>query len=272
MTPRAEVKLSTEELVYLLTLLSIPSLPGLPPDLRSSLDGKLFEALMGSAERSLRARDFLRFEDQSLIIESVLMGILGFCARDNYSIVATRTLPDDQHRTLFYHLRDTLRIRRHEELGVHHFGLLPDVPSALQDILSFVQGETPMPEDCPPFSAEVNAMALFAVRLLGAREESKRRAARLSLEQQNMPAPLVEALSHLTQENLVASITISQLRALPNEPALAWGAFQAQDGWWTMTPIGDIDAGRYQLERVGQGRFQIALETSLMPYLTRSLQ
>lgn len=269
MMPRAEIKLSYEELIYLLTLLSIPSLPGLPPDVRSSVDGKTFDALMGAAERALRARDFLRVEDEEIIVESALMGILGFCARDHYSIIATRTLPNDLHQTAYYHLRDTLKVRRHEQFGVHHFSLIEDADAALEDILALVQGAVPMPAQTHPFSAEVSATTLLAVRMLGAPEEGRRRAARLSLEQQGIAPALVEALVNVTQHKLVASITISQLRTLPNEPALAWGAFQAQDGWWTMTPVGDIDAGRYMLERMGQVRFQEALQANLMPYLLR---
>lgn len=245
------ITLGQEELFYLMRILKFPSLPGLNPRLMDQVEAPLLELLMAAAQRSLRAKGFVKITSEGLEIEQAVLGILGFCARDPRSLIVSRTPDNEAAETAVYHLSPRLRVKHHEDRGVHHFTLVPEESAILSDIMRLVNGGVSVPATVPENAAELPARSLIAARVLAVLDDVDARADALrTLQEDGFSAEDIRQLETFMREALIAAVSISY--AVPAEKAQeiaasSFSALQTRYGWYAMQ-LSDPSYELYRLE------------------------
>ena len=84
------IAMSQEELAYLLRLQGKQAMRGATFDLAPN-DENLEKALLGAAERSLRARGWIAISGDTFSIEQTILGMIGFVLNAPYAIAVRRT-------------------------------------------------------------------------------------------------------------------------------------------------------------------------------------
>lgn len=164
---RIEITLSYEEVVYLVSALAIPVLPGVPLNLYERVPEDVYTLLLAAAERALRAKGLLLYQNGRMTVESVLVGLLNFCASADHAAVFT--MGTDGHRerwTAMYHLTAGLRVKHYDDLGVHHFVLLPDADAVYDDVIAQVFREAGDSASVEPFELTVRSRTFAAAQLV----------------------------------------------------------------------------------------------------------
>lgn len=187
--------LSHEELVYVLHILQIPTLPGLPLDLVGDIPTDYYQAFMGMAERALRARGLLQLEgDSKGTIDSFLMGIVGLCTKAEYGFLISRT-HDTTQENYVYHFADNLAIRHFADQGIHQFTLFDQFEGLAYNVLETLCPLSDQQQTKPAATSfEVPYSLFMAVRLSTQLE---------NLSEQN----LQEALNHYLDPQISAQLT-----------------------------------------------------------------
>lgn len=236
MSEAATFSLSQEELLYLLRLLKIPTLPGISPKAWSEIPDSDFAVMLGAGERSLQARELLRLEGDQWVLEVTVAGILGFCLRPTYGLLVKRTvLGEDLAQSVIYHLSARLHLKHHAINGVHHFTLFPDSAAVFENIQNMILGDD-MNEASEyhevEFEVPTPALLLTAI---GRHTESESDTIN-RLQQLGMSGPVVTELTRIMRHELVSTSIVGVWRTPEDEtPPTTFGILQSANQWWLLT-------------------------------------
>jgi hypothetical protein len=182
------VLLSREEVMAVLALLNVASIPGLVSD----PVGQAAAALSG--ERALRARELARIgADGRVQVHRDVLELVGACGYAQGSLIVTH-LADRVVRSCFGHRRgDTFVLHTSPEAGLHRFEGAPD-RAALVDALVAFSGWT----DAPQSSLGPLAVSRAALdRARAAVRAQSPATAVVALSGDNVPAESAERLAYL---------------------------------------------------------------------------
>jgi hypothetical protein len=127
-----DIQLSDAELYFLLDVLKIPKLPGMP-DKKAELsaDDKNLDLLAGL--NALRARDLIRDDHvaERLVVDKMLSAMLIVCASSQRAIFIGHTVgAEPQQITSYIYIQDSMAVvHRTERPGVERFIALFDLPT-----------------------------------------------------------------------------------------------------------------------------------------------
>lgn len=155
------IRLGHEELVILLGILKASTLPGLEDDLLEGLSEEQKEASLATAERSLRARGIINFdeEDERIKVEPLTLALLGTCVypQSTTSVMVLDKMGDI--KAGYYHSRDDFLVEHSfRGDGIYQFTTAAgreDMEKRYFDLLGFEK--RPVPED-KPFEAPISGM------------------------------------------------------------------------------------------------------------------
>lgn len=122
------IRLGTEELFFLLWLLNTPSLPGMGANPFGNWTENDIAAALASAERSLRARRFIRkAHDGQILMDQAVMALIGTCAVPETSLLLTCETPQTGRVVHYFHATRFLAVEHtNPEPGIHLFEALAD--------------------------------------------------------------------------------------------------------------------------------------------------
>lgn len=146
------LRLSTEELLFLLWLLNTPALPGMGETPFGNWTEQEIAAALASAERSLRARRFISKNGEGQIqMEQVVMALVGTCAVPEFSVVLTSEAPDTGRLVHYFHATQFMAVEHsNPEAGVHLFEALPGAEAILKRLEKLIQlRRQPAPRSAP---------------------------------------------------------------------------------------------------------------------------
>lgn len=140
--------LSHEELVALLGILNLPTLPGMESNLVESYMSNDDQRLMVAAgQRSLQARGMVAVLPDQVQVDQMIAGILYACgsSRAMLTVISTPANGQIPDRTLYY-IHERLIVEwSNPVIGVHQLRLLPDLKTLASAILVTTdsQGDAP---------------------------------------------------------------------------------------------------------------------------------
>lgn len=146
------LRLSTEELLFLLWLLNTPSLPGMGETPFGNWTEQEIAAALASAERSLRARRFISKNGEGQIqMEQVVMALVGTCAVPEFSVVLTCEAPDTGRLVHYFHATRFMAVEHsNPEAGIHLFESLPGAEAILKRLEELMHlNRQPAPRSAP---------------------------------------------------------------------------------------------------------------------------
>lgn len=135
------IVLSQEELIFLLRIVGVSGILGMGLQSLQELDTEQFNLLMGSAERTLIARQFLSMtSEDSLTIDRVVLALLGPCIIPEKSIIVTLWEHREGSQAIYYHNSGEMLIE-HLYLGngLHHFAALTGTAMLLDRLADYLQ-------------------------------------------------------------------------------------------------------------------------------------
>lgn len=96
--------ISNEELFLLGKVLGLKDIPGFEPDIFEGLSQYELGLVLGSAERSLRAREYIHGSEEGAVeIDPVVVALIGSCGIPDVSFLATCTVPGQDTEMCYYH-------------------------------------------------------------------------------------------------------------------------------------------------------------------------
>jgi hypothetical protein len=161
------LRLSQEELLLILMRARLPLLVGINRQL-TELPREQLNLMMGTAERALLAREFLRPDEKaSLVIEPVVLAMVGACAEPERSIVMLRAKTDEANETMTVNFARQMTVL-HVPVppGIHVFTALRDREAAARALVELT-GVTKQPVDPmagPVPDGELSEKALVEAR------------------------------------------------------------------------------------------------------------
>ncbi|MHB8628844.1 MAG: hypothetical protein ACYDBJ_05745 [Aggregatilineales bacterium] len=121
--------LGYEELVFLLALLKLPTLPGLDADSLAEFRNESGAARLAAAQHSLQARGLIGIKaDKTVVVDQLVANFLVGCVTAQASVIVGTTLPDGVSTRILYAIGSSLIIEYMiPEPGIHHFTALSDL-------------------------------------------------------------------------------------------------------------------------------------------------
>jgi hypothetical protein len=131
------VKLGAQELLFLLSTLHIQLFPNLGQGLMQELGEVQAAQVFSAGINSLRARDWLEVnpEDRTIVINSILLGLLGTCAlAKQLLLVKHQVVGYPEQTSCIYVGKDLTTIHESNEPGIHQFtGIIEQ-----QEVMSYI--------------------------------------------------------------------------------------------------------------------------------------
>ncbi len=138
------VQLSREELLLVLDLLQVTSIPGLDTDPFGELDEAQRQLALIWAGRALRARGLAQVNDEGeLTVHSALLTAVGVCAYSNNALFAFHWPSNGETPVRYFgHMRgDDIAVHTRPEDVLHLFALLPSKEELLSQVFAFCECE-----------------------------------------------------------------------------------------------------------------------------------
>ncbi len=276
MTDQIKITLSHDELLYILQVLRLPTLPGLPSDLMDNLTVDAYQQLLGSAERSLNARGYIQIENERLVVESALVGIIGFCAGAPNTVRLVRTDLSGNSVGVVYHFSQTLKIKHHTNRGVHYFTFLPDNETAIKDMAQEMRGNASVASHLkPPLALHIPAAALLiaSVTRLQAINE---KALVEGLAKNGLTVQDAQAIIQILRYEVIASVSVG-IWQLPHEAIQEpkeenFGLLFTQQGWYALHSVaGENEKTLYYMEPLATNELGMVLQERFAAYLAAPL-
>lgn len=135
----AEILLSREELLYVLTVLDSPFLPGLDADPNGDLSQEQQDLALAIAERALRARQLVRIEpDGTVQLQRQLLAMVGTCAYAVRTIFVYHWPSGSETPTrTFCHVRgENAVVHTRPDDVIHRFVLLASADHLVDEVLA----------------------------------------------------------------------------------------------------------------------------------------
>lgn len=252
-----QIVLAHEELLYLMQIMNIVTLPGFGGAPLITMDEETYLQIMGVAERCLRAKGFLAIDNNTLVVETAVAGTLSYCARNPAAVIGIRReLPrvdadaPAPQAAVFHAYNPHLLIKHVQELGLHHFVLYPDKTAMLNEMIAWMSGGLPVAEpEVIPESLEVTGAALVAARATLFNNQFDDALTYKMLTAASYASDTAASVTTLIRDQAQAVITLSfaplpaVLQSSPNPKADKVLTFlQTPNGWCLLTPHPDTAA------------------------------
>lgn len=136
--PAVELRLSREELAFLLRLSGIPTLPGLDEDALGGLSHDELNLVLAAGEHSLRARGLLADDamaPKEVALSEFVLSAIGTCVSGNLLLAVNYQPLGSAPDVRFYHFGDDLVVERSTVTpSVYRFVMFADRPQTLDRI------------------------------------------------------------------------------------------------------------------------------------------
>ncbi len=257
---------SHEELCYLLRLLRLPGLPGMSIPVQMGVPAEYEPLALGTAERTLRARGVLNRENDQAVLDAMVAGVIGLCARPQIGLVARWTRTADRVlRGAMYNLTEQTCIKHWSDEGVHTFEVLS--PEAIaSDVTHLMQpGESPT-GGASLTGMEVTGSALVLAVVNAYLESPDPQKLWDSLSRLQMPEAEATLLIEAMQNGVVGSGSVGMWRGPDTASILNMAVLELPGALWLLHPV--IQQGsdaRYRIESVSHE----GLQQSLIDQLNR---
>lgn len=165
---RVVVSLSQEELLFLLQLCRVPSLPGLDLDAFDRLSEPERAITLTAGERSLRARGLLEDSSEAeagVAVGDVVLAALGTCVMARAIVTVDRWPVDDAGERLAFYFGEEMVVE-HEVLehGIHRFTSFFDQSASLFRLLGAAGVPETSEEATPPLSLSLPRLTVENAR------------------------------------------------------------------------------------------------------------
>lgn len=237
------VTLGREELALLLRIFRATTLPGLEGNPMAGMTDEQAAAALVAAERSLRARGFIRVleEEGRIEIDPVVMALVGSCLRPRFSLLVSKVRPESQPKARYYHVAPNLTVEHSSpEVGVHEFAGVADPAEMLPRIEGSLGLAGRAALACP--SAHLRESALEQVRDKARAGEPE---AGLSLlESEDVAADtagaLIESLCRPVSSTSFVRVDYGKPES---EQVGGFSLLEGPNGLWALTPEARGDNG-----------------------------
>lgn len=137
-SPVVELRLSQEELLYVLRLAGVPTLPGLDDDAITRLSDDQLSLILTAGENALRARGLLETDygaEKGVAVSEVVLALVGTCVMGDSLVAVRHELLSGDGDARFYHLGEDLAVEHAVPWpGVHRFTATADRQAVVQRI------------------------------------------------------------------------------------------------------------------------------------------
>ena len=132
-----KVRLSREELLFLLFTLKTDFIPGLDADPVGELSQEQKNLGLVYAERALRARDLVAVnENGALVVREALLLMIGTCAYSPMMITLHHFSTYDVPKQMFWHIRNGVTVAHtRPDAPLHDFAFVPNRETLVQQII-----------------------------------------------------------------------------------------------------------------------------------------
>lgn len=231
------IAMSQEELAYLLRLQGKQAVRGATLELAPH-DPTLEGALLGAAERSLRARGWIVIQGDTFSIEQTLLGMIGFVLTAPYAIAVRRTPTGGESHAVTYHLSQALQVSHSGREGVHVFDVLSDPPA--RAVLDIMHGGDAMTDAPRQPMGNIPARVLVAAAAVAQDHSLSDDEALAVLTESGIEAAQAAMLLRFYRDEWLATVVIGVWS--PGEEGADYsslGFIQSRSGWWVMMPTSD---------------------------------
>lgn len=231
------LQLSHEELVLVLWLLNTPTIPGLGSNPFGDLPREQAVAALGSAERSLRARNLLGLTpDGRIQLDQVVVALVGTCAVPDFTMVVIWQPSNGDQVVHFFHATQYMVVEHsNPQVGVH---LLQALPSTL--LLQRVASLLHLQEQEAPKGhlSRIREQILRQASELATTSGSER--VREFLQESGL-SPQTAIAFTTTLTNIVAnSVVAAACNLRQREPISdAWVFLEGENGLWSLHTVGE---------------------------------
>jgi len=230
--------MSQEELAYLLRLQGKQAMRGATLDLAPN-DENLEKALLGAAERSLRARGWIVVSGDTFSIEQTILGMIGFVLNAPYAIAVRRTPTGGQSHAVTYHISNALQVSHTGREGVHVFDVLSGSPA--KAVLDMMYGDDRVTDDASRQAmTAIPARVMVAAAAVAQDAALSDDAALTVLTESGVDAALAATLLRFYRDEWLATVVVGVWS--PGEEGADYsslGFIQSRGGWWVMYPTSD---------------------------------
>ncbi|MGC8857008.1 MAG: hypothetical protein ACP5QU_09425 [Anaerolineae bacterium] len=239
------VRLSTEELLLILWLLNVPTLPGMGGNPFGEASEEQIAAALSSAERSLRARRLIgKTEKGKIQMDEVVMALVGTCAVPEFSVVLTQEAPDTGRVIHYFHATKLLAVEHsNPEPGIHVFEALPDANVILTRLEELMQ----LAKQGAPSAKPVQTTMSVLQRATQAAQRAAREAKTILIEagmERQTATTLSQTLTHMRRRSAV--VAIHNLReASSSSDGLV--ILEGENSLWAMQIDGENDSAMVYL-------------------------
>ncbi len=264
---QTQIVLAHEELLYLIQLMAIPTLPGFGGQPLITTDQETYVRIMGVAERCLRAKGFLDITDEGLVVDTAVAGTLSYCAHNPRALIGIRIPVEpsaeenvSREAIVLHSYDERLTIQHRQSFGLHYFTLFENREQMLSQVIDWMGGgsiETDGEKRADVHEFDVSGALILILRAAASKPEHD-------------DATMLQLLSQLgySEDDARAAITLlrydaktvisfamlpsvpAQIQPNPSQPAPNASAMMfviTGDGWWTLTPKQLIADNRDQI-------------------------
>lgn len=236
-TEMLTVKLGREELLLLLRIFHAPTLPGLEADPLSGMSAEQVAIALVSAERSLRARGILRFDESQkrIEVEPVTMALVGSCLQPQFSLLVTSRARGEDQKTCFYHVAPHLVIEHSSpDTGVYQFTGVATAKEMLPRIMGTLHLSQLAAWQCP--STRVQESVLLQVRDYAQAGEVEK--SRTLLRAAGVADVTAEALIKTLRAPLLNASFVRVEYSQPEAKQVqGFSILEGTDTLWALTPV-----------------------------------
>jgi len=235
----ATILLSHDELLYLLYIAKIPSLPGMAQNPLATLETEQLALTLSAGQRGLLSKQLLDFENNSPIVETALMRIILFCSINQRALLFNHTNATNAYSAVL-HLRDGVMIRHAMmERGVHTFTLFRTPEELLDTLMKLLSMGNMQEAHEPAYEFELSGAALTNARIAMQTPNINSDTVIERLVYARLSQTQARALVQSLGQDFISTISLNYLFVQPDpspiDPYI--GFIQDVRGWWLMEPL-----------------------------------
>ena len=144
---------SNDELFFLILLLQLQVFPGFELDEFRGLKERELELIIDTAERSLRAKGYIRGTEKGVEVDPAVVALVGACSVADISFIVTCTHNDGSTEERYYHIHlesDIIVEHSFPDPDLHTFTELENTHQIATKICAILGIDNQKAPDCPP--------------------------------------------------------------------------------------------------------------------------
>ena len=246
------VNLSQEELLYLLSIFRLSTLPGLDGKMLEGMSEREMAVAAGTAQRALFARGFI-FPDQNgkIEVEEAVVALVGICALPSFSIVMEVATLKTAYG-LYWHGTEHISVEHVIVMpGIHKFRSLPQGLDLAGHVTGRLPGIAETPISTQP-AVTIDAGAFHQARDI-ARDQSDPKKAEQVLAKSGLPKGTAKsfATAMVNAQVTVTAAMIRHGRQGAKDEIEGGTAIFASEGSYFLDILGNVEPQSYELRPLG---------------------